>query len=198
MLLPALDSGMDSTNMIYHFYGATSHQVREHFRAWATKNLAARLKADDDAGNTTINTIEDISWKPATFATRYQFCLFVDSISLESLDQTLSVNGGSLNFPVVKLLDKEWPRPDLSPEERRTLVVEEPDIDDFEFPEDYADEADVGWMYMPLYQYVEWYDLMCRPCSWSDIYVRPPGVFAGDNDTCSLPGHWRRSEIKQD
>ncbi|KAI3333524.1 hypothetical protein F4824DRAFT_490890 [Ustulina deusta] len=169
--------------------GVTSHQVREHFRAWASKNLAARLKAD--AGT----TIEDISWKPATFTARYQFCLFIDSVCLESLDHTESVNG--LNFPVVKLLDKEWPRPDLSPEERQKLV-EQPDINDFEIPEDYADEADVGWMYVPLYQYVEWYDSICRPSSWHDIYVRPPYVSSGDNDECSLPGHWRRPEIKLD
>ncbi|KAK5636389.1 hypothetical protein RRF57_012101 [Xylaria bambusicola] len=163
--------------------------VREHFRAWASKNLAARLKADASI------TIENISWKPATFTARYQFCLFIDSVCLESLDHTGSVNG--LNFPVVKLLDKEWPGPDVSPEERRKLV-EQSDINDFEIPEDYADEADVGWMYMPLYQYVEWYDLICHPSSWHEIYVRPPYVSGGDNDEASLPGHWRRSEIKSD
>lgn len=161
--------------------------MREHFRDWASKNLAARLRAD--AGT----TIDDISWKPATFTARYQYCLFIDSLCLESLDHTES---GS-NFPVVKLLDKEWPRPDLSPDERRELV-KQPDINDFKIPEDYVDEADVGWMYMPLYQYVEWYDILCRPSSWYDICVRPPFIFGGDNDECSLPGHWRRSEIGLD
>jgi hypothetical protein len=87
-------------------------------------------------------------------------------------------------MPVVKILCKDWESP-WSPEERSHPA-----------PTPYHDgateewEEDVGWMYMPLSDYVYKYHVLGK-CDWDDQYVRPPYIDGGEDET-TFVGHWRR------
>lgn len=158
--------------------GATSHQVRDHFQSWVPKNLKDRLRPDaDDPQN-------DIDWIYATSTPRYKYCLFVDDICLESVDHP------GTDSPVVKLLCKNWESP--FPPQERNYIVHAP----FHDGATEYDEEDVGWMYLPLYEYLDKYDLLGK-CDWDDQYVRPPYIDGFENES-QLIGHWRQNSLSEE
>ncbi|KAG8412170.1 hypothetical protein J3459_014764 [Metarhizium acridum] len=67
------------------FGGATSHKVRDDFQSWVPKNLEDRLQPD------ATNPHNDVEWVHATSTPRCEYGLFVDDVSLESVDH-LAVN----------------------------------------------------------------------------------------------------------
>lgn len=126
---------------------------------------------------------DDIGWHYATSTPRYNYCLFADDICLESMDQS---NG----TPVVKILCKDWESP-YSPEERN-YTVSAPYHDG---ATEYWEE-DVGWMYMPLYYYIDRYHVLGK-CDWDDQYVRPPYIEGGEDET-TFVGHWRQESLSEE
>ncbi|KAK1244021.1 hypothetical protein MKX08_002159 [Trichoderma sp. CBMAI-0020] len=159
-------------------YGATSHQVREHFQSWVPKNLEDRLRPGAS------DLKDDIGWHYATSTPRYQYCLFADDICLESMDQP------GFHMPVVKILCKDWESP-WSPEEM-SRPVPAPFHDGF--TEDY--EEDVGWMYMSLSGY-DWNYHLLGKCYWDDLYVRPPYIDFSEDET-NFVGYWRKKSSSEE
>lgn len=51
-------------------------------------------------------------------------------------------------------------------------------------------EEDVGWMYMPVVEYVEYYNDLCDGDHWYECYVRPPLTFY-DRSIENAVGCWR-------
>ncbi|KAI7778282.1 hypothetical protein LA080_002390 [Diaporthe eres] len=139
-LLPYHDLHVVNERPSQQSHGATSYQVREHFNSWVAQSLANRLSPNS------VTTIEDLGWTNTTNTPRYEYCLVVDSLCLESLDHP------SLISPVVKLVDKNWGDP-LSPQERQSAQVY-PGFHDG-ITEEW--EEDVGWMYLSIIEYVERY-----------------------------------------
>ncbi|KAL5356161.1 hypothetical protein BJX96DRAFT_162241 [Aspergillus floccosus] len=129
------------------FNGATSHDVRDHFNIWTNAQTAQ---------------ISMRGWWLKN-AARYNFCLFVDEICLESL---VHMEGD----PVVKVLSRGSMY--LPPEERDYQV--HPNWED-----GVTDEPDeyVGWTYARANEYVDWYDNLCEDWVWPDVYNRPPILF---------------------
>lgn len=154
---------------------ATARQVREHFHTWVSQSLAGRLPRN------LATKIDDLDWTGATSTPRYEYCLFVDSLCLESLDQP------ALHFPVVKLLCRDWTDP-LSPQDRQSALVHTGFHDGVT---EYYEE-DVGWMYMPVSEYVDWYARLHDLVNgWDGTYVRPPYIYGFEEEE-ELPGAWRR------
>lgn len=112
--------------------GASVDEVRAHFQAWVPQNLEARLRPD------TACTIPDVSHLSVDTTPRYNYCLIVDEICLESASHPEGLG------PVVKLVCRDWESPWSS--EERLQGVQEPFHDGIT---EY-DEEDVGWMYMPI------------------------------------------------
>ncbi|KAL7922554.1 hypothetical protein ACQKWADRAFT_292773 [Trichoderma austrokoningii] len=159
-------------------YGATSHQVREHFQSWAPKSLEDRLRP----GATKLES--DIGWLYATSTPRYDYCLFADDICLESVDQS------GCHMPVVKILCRDWESPWSLEEKNRPVPAPYHDG----FTEEW--EEDVGWMYLPVSNYVYNYHVLGR-CDWYDQYVRPPYI-DGDEDETTFVGHWRQEASNEE
>ncbi|KAH8126559.1 hypothetical protein LI328DRAFT_131475 [Trichoderma asperelloides] len=159
-------------------YGATSHQVRDHFQSWVPKNLEDRVRL----GATNLD--DNVDWLYATSTPRYKYCLFVDDICLESVDQPGS------HRPAVKLLCKDWESP--YPPEERNYSVPAP----FHDGATEYDEEDVGWMYMPLDYYIHKYDVLGK-CDWDDQYVRPPYIEGFENEETFI-GHWRQKSLSEE
>lgn len=153
--------------------GATTHDVRYHFLEWAPRALEARLKPG-------VST-DALSMIDTTDTARYKFCLMVDEICLESLDHDQE----NMNWPVVKVINCDWGP--LSLEERQYEI--HPDYHDGE-TDDWEEE--VGWMYLPVHQYVEWYDLLSESWQdWWEFYVRPPYIDRTETSD-ELVGSWRK------
>lgn len=110
-------------------------------------------------------------------AARYKFCLFVDDICLESLDQKGS------NWPVVKVLEKNW---GPLPADQRQYKIH-PDYHDGETDQE---EEEVGWMYMPADWYMEWYELLTKEDDFYGFYARPPYISLGWPED-EVVGFWR-------
>lgn len=108
---------------------------------------------------------------------RYKYCLVVDEICLESVEQPRAV------FPVVKLLYRDWENEWSS--EERLQGVQPPFHDGIT---DSIDE-DVGWMYMWLSSYMKTYESF-HEWDWDDMYMRPPFVDSTCDET-NMVGHWR-------
>ncbi|KAF9888673.1 hypothetical protein FE257_008431 [Aspergillus nanangensis] len=155
--------------------GTTSHEVRDHFRVWAAHAMMDRL-VDPHPQDLEVMLRAD---GPGTtgpewfLGARYNFCLFVDELCLESLREMRS--------PVVKLLWKQWGQ---LQEHERTYSVN-PEWHDGSTDEE---EEDVGWMYMSVSDYVEWYERLHEPEYWYGAYARPPTMY-GELET---PGFWRK------
>jgi hypothetical protein len=124
--------------------------------------------------------IGDLDWTGATSTPRYEYCLFVDSLCLESLEQP------ALNFPVVKLLCRDWTDP-LSPQDRQSVLIHPGFRDGIT---EYYDEG-VGWMCMPVSAYVDWYARLHGINGWEGTHVRPPYIYGFETED-ELPGAWRR------
>ncbi|KAL2004628.1 hypothetical protein VTN00DRAFT_3364 [Thermoascus crustaceus] len=159
------------------FDGATSHEIRDQFHRWVADEMMNRLAEPKEPDREAMLRSRPDDPGPEWFlGARYNFCLFVDNICLESLEK--------MRRPVVKLLWKQWgPR---EPNEREYPV--HPDWEDGETDEE---EEDVGWMYMAVTDYVEWYDLFHEPEHWYDAYSRPPSMIGADTSE-ETPGFWRK------
>ncbi|KAF4224513.1 hypothetical protein CNMCM8980_007536 [Aspergillus fumigatiaffinis] len=140
------------------FNGATSHDVRDHFIAWVAEELPRvvaqpeKFFAQEEFSSTGLRR----EW---TLGARYNFCVFVDDICLESLDK--------MSSPVVKLLWGQWGP--LEPHERNYTV--HPEYEDGETDEYHED---VGWTYMSVDEYMGYYRDLNECYFWDDLYVRPP------------------------
>ena len=152
--------------------GASINEVRTHFHIWVSESLKSRLKLG------AASAAKDLAMRRATSTPRYEYCLVVDEICLESLDYPLP--GKS---PVVKLVCRDWEMY-LTPEQmlKDTPWPYHADITEY-------DEEDVGWMYMSLDNYMDYYtDLQAS--DWDDVYRRPPYI-DGSEDETNMIGDWR-------
>jgi len=108
---------------------------------------------------------------------RCECCLVVDEVCLESMDHP------GVNSPVVKLFWKDFSPIEAVPQEQVACH------------EDYEEyEADEGWMYMPLAEYLDTYTSFIVRDDWYDSYIRPPYT-----DWCQEESHrigrWRDKDI---
>ncbi|KAG6123889.1 hypothetical protein E4U12_000515 [Claviceps purpurea] len=167
-------------------YGASIDQVRGHFRSWIPENIKSRLRPE-------ATELDDITYKHLVDMTpRYKYCLYVDDVCIESLDQD---GWGDADCPVVKILDKTWEPP--TPEEIKELEETEGlgVIGDGTTPAPFIDgltddlAEDVGWMYMPVISYLDRYFTLVK-VDWHEQYVRPPFI-DGFEDESNFIGHWR-------
>ncbi|KAI6081053.1 hypothetical protein F4821DRAFT_250102 [Hypoxylon rubiginosum] len=97
--------------------------------------------------------------------------------------------------PVVKILRKKFPLSSLDDEEMTVDFNEEREESGCPvgFWEDGVtdhEEEDVGWMYMPVVEYFEYYNDLCDADHWYECYVRPPLTFYGRNIEDAV-GCWR-------
>lgn len=160
--------------------GAGVRDVRRRFTVWAAEELRRNWRVgatpamEEDACRAGVEG-------PGYFVgPRYNFCLLVDEVCLESLDRMAS--------PVVKLVEKDF----TDEEERgggRSGVVASSGWEDGLTD---SEEEDVGWMYLPVADYVDCCNQLHDPEFWHDgYYVRPPLTFL-NRDFASAPGFWRR------
>ncbi|KAL2801093.1 hypothetical protein BJX66DRAFT_331278 [Aspergillus keveii] len=154
--------------------GATSHIVRDHFQSWVENQLGAQ-----NGGAGCESPAADLELKVRGLAPRYNFCLFVDEICLESLDY--------MSMPVVKVLCRFS---GVRGENEREYTIY-PGYEDGETEED---EEDVGWMYREVVDYCGIYVRLMEATDWYEEYVRPPGLMFCDED--GFPGFWRKKGIK--
>ena len=125
-----------------------------------------------------------MDWLEAKSTPRYNYCLFVDDICLESMDYP------GVDSPVVKILDKDWGPLSL---EERDYTVYAP----FHDGVTEHGEEDVGWMYLPVLNYLWMYDCLTT-CEWFSLYMRPPWI-VGNEQESELVGHWRKKgELKDE
>ncbi|KAL2852940.1 hypothetical protein BJY01DRAFT_207522 [Aspergillus pseudoustus] len=158
------------------FDGATSHAVRDHFQSWVSSELTTVLK-DPSKTRCPVNLGERAVEVELSLGSRYNFCLFVDDICLESLDK--------MSYPVVKLLSRATGI--REPEDREYQVDPYYEDGDTEFTEE-----DVGWMYIEVLEYCSKYNGLVDPHVWLDQYWRPPYMlFSNDEE---FPGNWRASD----
>lgn len=167
---------MDDVN---RFDGAPTHDVREHFRSWVAdelpRNLTDEERGRDEFSHEALVRADRGAENPGPewfLGTRWNFCLVVDDVCLESLDE--------MSLPVVKILWKQWGP--LKPEERDYQVHE--GWDDGQTDDE---EEDVGWMYLSVCEHVEMYEKLVEPEYWSEAYVRPPRMMDAEDDD-ELPG----------
>lgn len=85
---------------------------------------------------------------------------------------------------VVKLLCRDWTG-FLSQQDRQGAIVC-PGFHDG-ITDDY--EEDLGWMYMPVPEYVNWYAMLHDINGWECTYVRPPYIYGFEKED-GLPGAW--------
>ncbi|KAG6116883.1 hypothetical protein E4U13_001561 [Claviceps humidiphila] len=159
-------------------YGASMDQVRAHFRSWIPENIKSRLRPE-------ATDLDDITYKHlADMTPRYKYCLYVDDLCIESLDQ----DEDDSKCPVVKILNKDWEPYTL--EEIKELgtiyngTTPAPFLDGF--TNDLAE--DVGWMYMPVVYYLDRYFNLVKD-DWHEQYMRPPFITGFES---TFIGNWRK------
>lgn len=160
------------------FAGATSHDIRDHFSSWVADELTHQLVDPGVLDHQAIlrKNPQEPGSHLAEHGTRYNYCLFVDDICLESVEH--------MRYPVVKILERQFGHLAL---EKRGFTVH-PEWEDGET--DDPDE-DVGWMYMHVDSYVELYSTFHDSIFWPDYYARPPDMI--DPYENMLPGSWRNN-----
>jgi hypothetical protein len=169
------------------FDGATPDQVRKHFTNWAVDELRRNWREPPMPDNE-VPEIEPGSrfTVDSSAGTRYNFCLLVDDICLESLDKMCN--------PVVKLVTKYWTAGEQDLECEEEDEGENPGyeggVSDSEF-------EDVGWMYKNVSEYVDIQNDFHDPWNWADDYVRPP-IMGWESEFESAPGFWRRKGKSSD
>ncbi|KAL4941390.1 hypothetical protein BDV06DRAFT_223146 [Aspergillus oleicola] len=124
-----------------NFDGATPHQVQEHFATIWVQNELTRVLEDPGKRTCRVHGPGGIEHDPAEclMGTRYNFCLFVDQICLESLDETPS-------RPVVKFFAKDWEK--IAPEDYHSHVYNLRADHGYEDGMTNDPGEDVGWMYI--------------------------------------------------
>ncbi|KAI1483479.1 hypothetical protein F4774DRAFT_367708 [Daldinia eschscholtzii] len=158
------------------FSGMKPDEIREIFTEWAAeehrRNWGGKHNNKD----------------PYFSGARYNFCLVVDDLCLESLDK------GAI-APVIKILQKDF-SPWTEEEAREMGFIGEVDGDS-ELPAGFweggvtgSEEENVGWMYIPVVEYVEQCNILCDADNWHDSYVRPPFTFY-DRTVENRVGYWR-------
>ncbi|KAG5986780.1 hypothetical protein E4U52_008281, partial [Claviceps spartinae] len=166
-------------------YGAPMDQVRAHFRSWIPENINSRLRPE-------ATDLDDITYKHlAGMTPRYKYCLYVDDLCIESLDQDETDS----DCLAVKILDKDWEP--YTPEDIKELEESEGlgVIGDGTTPAPFLDgltddlKENVGWMYMPVMFYLEKYFMLVKD-EWDEQYVRPPYIY-GWEDGGRFIGQWR-------
>lgn len=164
------------------FEGTTSHDIRDHFTAWVADTVEPKMitALSESEMKQLRDPYKEDPGPEWTMGTRYNFCLFIDDICLESMEH--------MSNPVVKMLAKNFGA--RKPEHRNYAVY--PGWEDGESEE--SDE-EVGWMYTWVMENVSNYDKMMRTEVWYDEYRRPPGIWYA-LDESQLPGHWRKSPAK--
>lgn len=175
---------LESHDLVIHdkleeLNGATSHEVRDHFNDWVAGQLPKVVSTPEVLHKLMQEHKQSPEFGPEyPLGARLNFALFVDDICLESLVH--------MDQPVVKILYKQWGN--LSPESRNNKI--NPDWHDGVTEEE---EEDVGWMYMPVIDYVDMYDRFewAHTGVWHDTYLRPPQMMDYYGDRESLPGFWR-------
>ncbi|KAG6072088.1 hypothetical protein E4U15_007113 [Claviceps sp. LM218 group G6] len=165
-------------------YGASIDQVRGHFRSWVPENVKSRLRRPE------VTSLSDNGYKCFVDTTpRYKYCLYVDDLCIESLDQDHA------DCPVVKILHRDWepytPEQLREIEETEGLVVTGDGNPPAPFLDGLTDdwEEDVGWMYMPVMSYLKTYFTLVK-WDWLDVYVRPPYIDWTEDESTFI-GNWR-------
>lgn len=162
--------------------GAGVRDVRRRFTAWAAEELRRNWRRGGEMPPPTEEEARRAGvGGPGYFAgARYNYCLLVDEVCLESLDRSAS--------PVVKLVNKNFEDEEGGGGGRSGVVASsgwEGGVMD-------SEEEDVGWMYLPVADYVDCCNQLHDPEFWHDgYYVRPPLTFLC-RDFASAPGFWRR------
>ncbi|PGH07490.1 hypothetical protein GX51_01791 [Blastomyces parvus] len=152
--------------------GASSHVVRDHFNRFVRSEMDKLPKLPESEREE-----EEGLRKQIASATRYNFCLFVDDISLESIKH--------MTEPVIKVLCREW---GPLPAQERGYAIH-PNFEDGKT----ADEKeDVGWMYIYVLSCFEFYDKLHGPGKWAFHYQRPS--YGPDRNNDEVPGWWRRKD----
>ncbi len=160
------------------FEGATPERVRGHFNKWVLEEFERNWR-EPTMPEADVARIRS-GGRDLDFAgARYNFCLLIDDICLESLDRNLS------GIPVAKLISKREPYL-AEYEEERTCPWEGGMTDD-EF-------ENVGWMYKEVCEYVRIHDQLQEPDTFYDeaYYHRPP-LLGWAIDFERAPGYWRRN-----
>lgn len=163
------------------FDGAGPDQIRRHFNDWAVDELQRNWSpgstpppSKDALLNATDNT--DYLYQSGP---RYNFCLFVDDICLESLDK--------MAIPVAKLVSRRWTQ--------GGEMQQGGDSDDenpgWEGGVTNNEFEDVGWMYVQVCDYVDVQSQLEQADDWADVYVRPP-LMRFETEFEDAPGFWRR------
>ena len=161
------------------FEGATPDSVREHFNKWVQEELKRNWRVPPMPDDEVAKVKAANQGIDRSLGVRYNFCLLVDDICLESLDR---------RPPILKLVDKrergfdEYEMESLESEE---ILAWEGGVTNSEF-------EDVGWMYQCAAEYVEHQNRLGESDNWSDEYQRPP-MMDWDFDFSHAPGYWRRN-----
>ncbi|EFR02318.1 hypothetical protein MGYG_05315 [Nannizzia gypsea CBS 118893] len=158
------------------FEGATSHDIRDHFNNWVADTLTEQMDTTPSEQQELRDPCKNESFITWSLGTRYNFCLFVDDICLESLDH--------MRWPVIKVLAKNFGM--RGPGDRDYIV--HPGWEDGETEEG---EEEVGWMYTEVLELVSFYNTLMRIEPWYYRYCRPPSMFP-PFDKSKFPGHWRK------
>ncbi|KAF3898090.1 hypothetical protein GTR04_0210 [Trichophyton interdigitale] len=163
------------------FEGATSHDIRDHFTGWVADTVAPKMitALSESAMKQLRDPYKEDHSLEWFLGARYNFCLFIDDICLESMEH--------MRRPVVKMLAKNFGA--RKPEDRNYAVY--PGWEDGETEE--GDE-EVGWMYIWALEIVSQYDEMMETDFWYTIYNRPPRMW--NNITDITPGSWRKGQAK--
>ncbi|GIC87607.1 uncharacterized protein Aud_003992 [Aspergillus udagawae] len=147
------------------FEGASTATIREHFQRWATTAIQ-----EESGGSPDMIRYSNVE------AARYQFCLFVDEESLQSV----------LRAPIDDCINKDafvnmlygWWKPESIED------FSQEDLEDVEKPEDLLDDGydpiegctlrDVGWMKVALCDAgLEGFIKMGEYGEWERLYERP-------------------------
>lgn len=166
------------------FDGATPDQVREHFSKWAVDELRLNWR-DQPIPDDQVAEIEAGDGMVYSAGTRYNFCLLVDDVCLESL--------AKMSSPVVKLVKKHW-----VPDEQ-DLGEKEGEGDNPGWEEGVTNNEfeDMGWMYIYISDYMDIQNSLYEGDNWADDYIRPP-LMRFESEFETAPGFWRRNRKSSD
>lgn len=173
------------------FDGATIDQVRSHFRTWSLEELKRNWRHPPMPKAAVAKIKAGFSGEDFDAGVRYNFCLVVDDLCLESVER--------MEYsPVMKLVDKRWEPcdPDKLP---TTDEIEGDENLGWEGGVTNSEYETVGWMYIKPIDYVEIQDMLHDRDWWYDMYLRPPltrvlgvGEPSALKGFGKMPGFWRR------